>query len=161
MGLAARCCFASEEVTICLWWCHSDGAKFISACLLSLATLMRMDLPTVNVLSKIDLITTTSNTHHGTSIFLTNSVLPCWTLGLVHCVAAFDIDFYTDLSNISELLPTLPGFSGYSGELEGETEACVEWRCNTFLYRKGLCTLYSHALLVAPHRFLSQKTPLK
>jgi hypothetical protein len=43
---------------------HSDGAKFISACLLSLATLMRMDLPTVNVLSKIDLLSSSDGGLH-------------------------------------------------------------------------------------------------
>ncbi|KAM3570030.1 hypothetical protein VYU27_007894 [Nannochloropsis oceanica] len=60
----------------------SDAGKFISATLISLTTMVRLELPHVNVLSKIDLIES------------------CGRL-------AFDLNFYTDVMEVRNLLPYL------------------------------------------------------
>ncbi len=36
--------------------CARDGARFIAASLLSLATMVRLEMPQVNVISKVDLV---------------------------------------------------------------------------------------------------------
>lgn len=63
---------------------HSDAGKFISAVLISLTTMVRLELPHVNVLSKIDLIESYGR-------------------------LAFNLDFYTDLCELRNLLPYLEG----------------------------------------------------
>ncbi|KAL6212366.1 hypothetical protein ACLB2K_017586 [Fragaria x ananassa] len=60
----------------------SDPAKYVSALLLSLSTMLHMDLPHVNVLSKIDLIQ-----NYGK--------------------LAFNLDFYTDVEDLSYLQNSL------------------------------------------------------
>ena len=60
----------------------SDPAKYISATMLSLLTMLRLELPQVNVLSKIDLVEKEGPLH-------------------------FDIEFYARASNLHHLLPML------------------------------------------------------
>ncbi len=60
----------------------SDAGKFISAALISLTTMVRLELPHVNVLSKVDLI------ESGGPL-------------------AFGLGFYTDLFDLRDLLPYL------------------------------------------------------
>jgi hypothetical protein len=47
---------------------------------------------------------------------------------VVQC-AAFDADFYTDLSNIWELLPTIPGYAGPSAD-DGMSDAASVTECD-------------------------------
>lgn len=60
----------------------SDASKFIAAVMMSLSTMVRMELPHINVLSKIDLIQ-----QHGK--------------------LAFDIEYYTDVQDLSYLVRSL------------------------------------------------------
>lgn len=60
----------------------SDPGKFVSALLLSLSTMLHMELPHINVLSKIDLIESYGK-------------------------LAFNLDFYTDVQNLSYLQHSL------------------------------------------------------
>ncbi|XP_050379716.1 GPN-loop GTPase QQT1-like [Argentina anserina] len=60
----------------------SDPAKYVSALLLSLSTMIHMELPHINVLSKIDLIQ-----NYGE--------------------LAFNLDFYTDVEDLSYLQNSL------------------------------------------------------
>ncbi|KAK9912723.1 hypothetical protein M0R45_036572 [Rubus argutus] len=65
------------DILIC-----SDPAKYVSALLLSLSTMIHMDLPHINVLSTIDLIQ-----NYGK--------------------LAFNLDFYTDMEDLSYLVNEL------------------------------------------------------
>jgi GTPase SAR1 family protein len=60
----------------------TDPSKYISAVFLALSTMMRLELPHVNVLSKVDLVE-----HEGSLVF--------------------NLDFYTDVADLSYLLPLL------------------------------------------------------
>ena len=60
----------------------SDPAKFISVLLLCLRSMLQLDLPHINVLSKIDLL---------------NQYAPL----------AFNLDFYTEVQDLSHMLPLL------------------------------------------------------
>lgn len=61
----------------------TDAAKYISVLLLSLRTMLQLELPHINVLSKIDLISQFGNLD-------------------------FNLDFYTEVQNLSYLQPLLP-----------------------------------------------------
>jgi len=61
----------------------SDPARYISAVFLSLSTMLRLELPQVNVLSKVDLVEAEGSLH-------------------------FNLDFYTDVMDLDYLLPLLP-----------------------------------------------------
>lgn len=61
----------------------SDPGKFISALLLSLSTMLQLELPHINVLSKIDLMV-----HYGDKV-------------------QFGIDFYTEVLDLTYLLESL------------------------------------------------------
>lgn len=63
--------------------CCSDPGKFISAVLLSLSTMLQMELPHINVLSKVDLMV-----QYGNRV-------------------QFGIDFYTEVLDLSYLLESL------------------------------------------------------
>lgn len=64
----------------------TDPSKYISAVFLSLSTMLRLELPHVNVLSKIDLIESQGSLH-------------------------FNLDFYTDVMDLNYLIPLLPNAS--------------------------------------------------
>eukprot|EP01135_Chromosphaera_perkinsii_P010039 Nk52_evm74s1992 gene=Nk52_evmTU74s1992 len=72
----------------------SDSAKFISVLLTSLATMLHLELPHVNVLSKIDMIEKYGKLQ-------------------------FNLDFYTDVMDLSYLLH---GLDGRGGSFEREEE---------------------------------------
>ncbi|CAK9079219.1 GPN-loop GTPase 2 (ATP-binding domain 1 family member B), partial [Durusdinium trenchii] len=77
----------------------SDSAKYISAVFLSLSTMLRLELPHVNVLSKVDLVESQGTLH-------------------------FNLDFYTDVMDLDYLLPLLPSTPMYGGQSEAfETDA--------------------------------------
>lgn len=76
----------------------SDPSKYISAVFLSLSTMLRLELPHVNVLSKIDLVEAQGELHFG-------------------------LDFYKDVLDLDYLLPLLPSAPRYSGETSEETAA--------------------------------------
>jgi Conserved hypothetical ATP binding protein. len=67
-------------ITVVLYW---GTGKFISALLLSLSTMLQLELPHINVLSKIDLMV-----HYGNKV-------------------QFGIDFYTEVLDLSYLLESL------------------------------------------------------
>mmetsp|Transcript_5686 Transcript_5686/g.10637 ORF Transcript_5686/g.10637 Transcript_5686/m.10637 type:complete len:354 (-) Transcript_5686:337-1398(-) len=73
----------------------SDASKYIAAVFLSLSTMMRLELPHVNVLSKVDLVES-----EGT--------------------LDFNLDFYTDVMDLDYLLPLLGATPRY---LESSEEA--------------------------------------
>ncbi|EWM22157.1 gpn-loop gtpase 2 [Nannochloropsis gaditana] len=66
----------------------SDAGKFISAVLISLTTMVRLELPHVNVLSKVDLVESYGR-------------------------LAFDLNFYTDVVDVQRLLPYVGTRSTY------------------------------------------------
>lgn len=90
-----------------------DPGKYVSALLLSLSTMLHLELPHINVLSKIDLVE--SYGRLGMSILwlvrcnvISSSVvcLLMWILSLVNMFlfpAAFNLDFYTDVQDLSYL----------------------------------------------------------
>lgn len=61
----------------------SDPSKFISVLFLSLSTMLRLELPHVNVLSKVDLMESKGTLH-------------------------FNLDFYKDAMELEHLIPLLP-----------------------------------------------------
>jgi Tfp pilus assembly major pilin PilA len=65
----------------------TDAAKFISASLLSTTTMLRLELPTINVLSKIDLL----------GQYYSESGMP------------FNLDFFLECQDLNRLLPYLEG----------------------------------------------------
>lgn len=67
-------------ITVVLYW---GTGKFISALLLSLSTMLQLELPHINVLSKIDLMV-----HYANKV-------------------QFGIDFYTEVLDLSYLLESL------------------------------------------------------
>lgn len=69
----------------------TEPTNFLSAALLGTTTMLRLELPTVSVLSKVDLLT-----NYGP--------LP------------FSLDFFTDCQDLDRLLPFLQGGGGGSGE---------------------------------------------
>jgi len=68
----------------------ADASKFISAALLSTTTMLRLELPAVNVLSKIDMIS-----QYGE--------LP------------YNLDYITECHNLERLVPFLDGVGGIAG----------------------------------------------
>ena len=81
-----------------------DPGKYVSALLLSLSTMLHLELPHINVLSKIDLIENYGNL----GIVLVCSCLyfskcfscSCYSFSLL---SAFNLDFYTDVQDLSYL----------------------------------------------------------
>ena len=76
----------------------ADASKFISAALLSTTTMLRLELPAVNVLSKIDMIS-----QYGE--------LP------------YNLDYFTECHELERLVPFLDGAGGISGGGSGGGEA--------------------------------------
>lgn len=77
----------------------SDASKYVSVVLLALRTMLQLELPHINVLSKVDLIA-----QHGK---LRTSPLPMLLLFSARKRTAFNLDFYTevqDLAYLEELL---------------------------------------------------------
>ena len=75
----------------------SDAAKFFSVLLVTLSTMVQLEMPQVNLLSKIDLIE-------------------------AYGELAFGLEFYTDVLDPSRLLPFLNGHSG-AGGAEGSSSS--------------------------------------
>jgi Conserved hypothetical ATP binding protein. len=72
----------------------TDASKFISAALLSTTTMLRLELPAVNVLSKIDLL----------SVYGGEDSIP------------FNLDFFMDCQELDRLLPYLEEGNGFGKE---------------------------------------------
>ena len=75
----------------------TDAPKYISVLLLSLRTMLHLELPHVNVLSKVDLITQYGDL--GRLIRFFPTILLPNTLR----VADFNLDFYTEVQDLSYL----------------------------------------------------------
>jgi len=75
----------------------TDAPKYISVLLLSLRTMLHLELPHVNVLSKVDLITQYGDL--GRLIRFFSTMLLPNTLR----VADFNLDFYTEVQDLSYL----------------------------------------------------------
>ena len=72
----------------------ADASKFISAALLSTTTMLRLELPAVNVLSKIDMISKYGD-------------LP------------YNLDFFTECNDLERLVPYLDGASAEEDDVDG------------------------------------------
>jgi len=81
----------------------SDPSKFISILFLSLSTMLRLELPHVNVLSKIDLMESRGSLQ-------------------------FNLDFYTEAMDLEYLIPLLPSSIALQAH-EGPTGKCVRTCC--------------------------------
>lgn len=85
----------------------ADPAQFISAVFLSLSSMLRLELPHVNVLSKIDLLESRGSLDFG-------------------------LDFYTETSDLEHLLPLIPSglrqqrLGGKVGSVEETMKAATE-----------------------------------
>jgi len=81
----------------------ADASKFISAALLSTTTMLRLELPAVNVLSKIDLLS-----------------------GYGDGSIPFNLDYFVECQDLNRLLPYLEGngvgIGMENGNIEDETE---------------------------------------
>ena len=75
----------------------SDPYRYISVLLLSLKAMLQLDLPHINVLSKIDLLKDETN--------LRISSLPLFNFNLT--ILAFKLSYYTDVQDLSYLLEQL------------------------------------------------------
>lgn len=84
----------------------SDAGKFISAALLSLTAMIRLEMPHVNVLSKVDMMQTIMSG------------------GASDRLARFDLDDFTDISEISHLAYALRGEED-AGEEEQHDESAI------------------------------------
>mmetsp|Transcript_671 Transcript_671/g.735 ORF Transcript_671/g.735 Transcript_671/m.735 type:complete len:397 (-) Transcript_671:64-1254(-) len=82
----------------------TDAAKFISTALLSTTTMLRLELPAVNVLSKIDLIG-----QYGPESM------------------PFQLDFFMECQELNRLLPFMEGEGG-GGQHRSEKETELQWR---------------------------------
>lgn len=88
----------------------SDPGKYVGALLLSLSTVLHLELPRINVLSKIDLIESYGKARFGSFPFFPvlrimlswRNILSTYHKCLSMC-AAFNLDFYTDAQYLSYL----------------------------------------------------------
>lgn len=83
-----------------------EGSKFISAALLSTTTMLRLELPAVNVLSKVDLLGTYGSAGGGGD---QEENVPSM---------AFNLDFFMECQDLDRLLPYLNGEEPLSGTRE-------------------------------------------
>jgi len=88
----------------------SDPGKYVGALLLSLSTVLHLELPRINVLSKIDLIESYGKARFGSFPFFPvlrimlswRNILSTYHKCLSMC-AAFNLDFYTGAQYLSYL----------------------------------------------------------
>lgn len=82
----------------------SDPHKYISALVLSLSTMLHLELPHINVLSKMDLLR-----QYGDLGKINVILLKCEI-----CVVEFRLDFYTEVQDLSVLLDTMTDEKAFS-----------------------------------------------
>ena len=74
----------------------TDAAKYVSVLLLSLRAMLQLELPHINVLSKIDLISQYGDLGMVIQLLLTPVMIPDIFLD-------FNLDFYTEVQDLSYL----------------------------------------------------------
>jgi hypothetical protein len=84
----------------------TDASKYISVLLLSLRTMLHLELPHINVLSKVDLITQYGELGKITSFFSCYAVSHSCSYISVE-KKDFNLDFYTEVKDLSYLENTL------------------------------------------------------
>jgi acetolactate synthase regulatory subunit len=94
-------------------WC-SDAGKFIAAALVSLVTMIRLELPHVNILSKVRGWSLSKRQEYRMPCMAAHTPRPhphTHQLDLIESCGplAFSLDFYTDALDLSGLLPLLGG----------------------------------------------------
>lgn len=104
----------------------SDPGKYISALLLSLSTMLHLELPHINVLSKIDLIENYGRLGMFNVMFVLveegDHISNCNCSLLFFILTAFNLDFYTDVQDLSYLqchLDQDPRSAKYRFDVEG------------------------------------------
>lgn len=102
------CCVNLVDAQFC-----TDGARFLSACLVSLLTMTRLELPHVNVLSKVDLLR--SYGPLGEPLRCAVSCV-CWwharSLPLARLAPACSLEFFAEGMDMTRLASIVTGSAG-------------------------------------------------
>lgn len=77
----------------------TDASKYVALLLLSLRTMLQLELPHINVLSKVDLLQTAGD--------LGEFCNPPLETTLIRPSPAFNLDYYTEVQDLDRLLPLL------------------------------------------------------
>ncbi|KAF9068404.1 hypothetical protein BDP27DRAFT_1383630 [Rhodocollybia butyracea] len=98
--LKSKCDLRLAAVHLCDAHYITDAAKYISVLLLSLRTMLQLELPHINVLSKIDLLAKYGDLD-------------------------FNLDFYTEVQDLSYLTNSLSSATGTSSRFQALNEAMI------------------------------------